>query len=88
MVDIDEVKLIAKELRNGSKGISNSDMNLYLLHKVDAMDNKLDKLVSKEDCLGHRNSCQKRGENKTTWMISISAMVISIIVVIINIFIH
>ena len=87
MVDMAEVKAIAESLKreNGNKGLTNRDMNLYVLNKLDAIEDKLDGMVSKEDCSSFRKSYDKKASNNVTWVISIVAIAVSITVAIFSI---
>jgi len=88
-MDVSEIKEIAEGMKsNGGKGISNTDMNWYMLHKIDALGDKLDGLMSKEDCVTFRESVEKRQANKTTWFISILAIGLSTVAVITSLIIN
>lgn len=86
MMDINEIREIANKFKsNGGKGITTIDMSWYMLNKIDKIDDKLDNVITKEECLQHRDHMYKRGMDKRTLVMSLLAAFISITAIILSV---
>ena len=81
-----EIREIANRFKsNGGKGITIIDMSWYMLNKLDKIDNKIGNMITKEECLQHRDHMYKRGMDKRTLVMALFAAFISIIAIIVSV---
>lgn len=74
-----DIKGIAEKARtkNGNTGISQSDVLWYLVHRVDKINKTLGQTRLVKDCVDYRRQEKDRNSQKITWIIAITAIVIS-----------
>jgi hypothetical protein len=88
-LNYDEIKEIAEKFKtNGGSKISNTDMNWYLIHRIDDLGAKFDCMMTKDDCLNFRTGLETQAKNKTTWLISIGALSVSFLAIIATVIVN
>jgi hypothetical protein len=77
----EEIKNIVDAMKsvNGNKTVSSTDLLWYTIHRLDKIEEQMKTFVSKTSCTEKHNALKADGSQRVTWMISICALLVSIL---------